>query len=185
MTAKGTVMPERIHNAIHIIQGQFHVSDRPDDVLSTVLGSCVAACLHDPLRRIGGMNHFLLPGNDPNAGNNVKYGAHSMEQLINAMLRAGAGRDRLEAHIFGGGNVVAGLGRFGDMNAAFAREFVRQEGFALRTVDTGGLVGRRLRFQPASGAAWVVRLDPADTALTRGETVPPNPPAASCSVELF
>lgn len=178
-------MPEPVQNAIHIIQGQFHVSDRPEDVLSTVLGSCVAACLYDPLRRIGGMNHFLLPGNDPNAGQNVKYGAHSMEQLINAMLQAGASRQRLEVHIFGGANVVKGLGRFGDMNAAFTREFVRQEGFVLRTADTGGTVGRRLRFHPVTGATSVVNLDPSETGLPRGERMPPDLPVPPCSVELF
>ncbi|KRS18886.1 chemotaxis protein CheD [Roseovarius indicus] len=178
-------MADRLLNVIHIIQGQYRVSDRPDDEMTTVLGSCVAACVFDPFRKIGGMNHFLLPGNDPSAGNNIKYGAHSMEQLINAMLRAGAHRNRLEVQLFGGGNVVSGLGRIGDSNAQFARDFVRQEGFILRGADTGGRFGRRLRFRPATGIARVERVDPSGGEVQRTEKVVRRPRTPSGSVELF
>ncbi|MEQ9258185.1 MAG: chemotaxis protein CheD [Roseovarius sp.] len=172
-------------NVIHVIQGQFHVSGRPQDEITTVLGSCVAVCLHDPLNRIGGMNHFLLPGNDPREGRNVKYGAHSMEQLVNGMLRAGAQRYRLEAHVFGGGNVVKGLSRIGDSNAAFAREFIQQEGFVLRTVDVGGTLGRRLRFLPYTGQTRVEKLDPSLQEIQRSERRPATVPRPVGAVELF
>lgn len=178
-------MADRLRNVIHVLQGQYRVSDGPDDELTTVLGSCVAACVFDPFRKIGGMNHFLLPGNDPAAGNNIKYGAHSMEQLINAMLRAGANRNRLEVQLFGGANVVPGLGRIGDSNAGFARDFVRQEGFILRDTDTGGKFGRRVRFRPATGAARVEKVDPARSDLQRSEQVVRRPRPPVCSVELF
>ncbi|MEQ8294091.1 MAG: chemotaxis protein CheD [Roseovarius sp.] len=172
-------------NVIHIIQGQFRVSDAADTEMTTVLGSCVAACLFDPFRKVGGMNHFLLPGNDPSAGNNIRYGAHSMEQLINAMLRAGAHRNRLEVQLFGGANVVQGLSRIGDSNAFFARDFVRQEGFILRGDDTGGTFGRRLRFRPATGAARVERVDPARANIPQAEQPVRRPAPPACSVELF
>lgn len=173
-------------NVIHIVQGEFHVSGDETTVLSTVLGSCVAVCLFDPVLRFGGMNHFLLPGNDPNSGQNIKYGAHSMEELINAMLRAGARRNRLQAQLFGGGNVVAGLGGIGARNASFARDFIREEGLMQTGEDLGGKTGRRLRFSPATGEAQVTRFD-----ITEAEPTPPKPaappprPARSGAVELF
>ena len=168
-----------------MVQGQFRVSDRPEVEMTTILGSCVAACLHDPVRGIGGMNHFLLPGEDPRSGQCVKYGAHSMEELINALLRAGAQRHRLEARLFGGANVVQGLQRIGDSNAAFAREFVRQEGFALRQTDLGGTSGQRVRFSPATGQARVERLNPMSTTLPAAQMRPERPQIRTGSVELF
>ena len=82
-------MAEQGQNIINVIQGEFRVSKRPEDVITTILGSCVSACIYDPVRRIGGMNHFLLPGTDPRERQNIKYGAYAMEQLINALLRGG------------------------------------------------------------------------------------------------
>ena len=178
-------MHDRGETMIHIIQGQFEVSDRPGDVMTTVLGSCVAACLHDPVARLGGMNHFLLPGSDPDDRTNVKYGAYSMEQLINAMLRAGAQRGRIEAHLFGGANVVKGLGRIGDSNRLFATDFVRSEGFVLRTDDTGGVFGRRVRFDPVTGRSEVRILNAEMPAVQKVERVAPRQPAPSGAVELF
>lgn len=139
------------HRVIPIIQGEFRVSDAPDVVLSTILGSCVAACLYDVGRGVGGMNHFLLPGNDPSEGNNIKYGAHSMERLINALLRKGARKHRLQASLFGGANVVQGLSRIGSANVEFAKRFVAEEGFPVYNHDLGGSRGRRLKFHPPSG----------------------------------
>lgn len=178
-------MRDPSRHVVHVIQGEFHVSGRPQDEITTVLGSCVAVCLHDPVNHIGGMNHFLLPGNDPKAGGSVKYGAHSMEQLVNGMLRAGAQRARLEAHVFGGGNVVKGLGRIGDGNAAFARDFIKQEGFTLRTVDVGGNAGRRLRFRPYTGHATVEKLDPGLQEIQRSERHRAPAPRPVGAVELF
>jgi chemotaxis protein CheD len=178
-------MPDPRRDVIHVVQGQFHVSDRPEHELTTVLGSCVAACLFDPERKIGGMNHFLLPGSDPRAGRNIKYGAHSMEQLINAMLRLGAQRHRIEARLFGGANVVRGLARIGDSNSAFARDFVRQEGFILREAELGGTTGQRVRFLPASGRTRMQRLDPALHKLPATEARPTRRATTTGSVELF
>ena len=178
-------MAKITQNLIHVTQGQFRVGTGAEDVLTAVLGSCVAVCLHDPLRRVGGMNHFLLPGSDPAAGSNVKYGAHSMEQLVNAILRGGASRSRLEAHVFGGANVVRGLSKIGESNAVFAQDFIRREGFVLRKADTGGNSGRRVYFRPTNGATWVELLDPTGTDVQQSERIPQRPPKPACSVELF
>ena len=89
---------------IHLIQGEWRVGDGEDVALTTVLGSCVAACLHDPLARIGGMNHFLLPGDDQsfNPRDAERYGVYLMELLVNGLMQLGARRDRLQAKLFGG-----------------------------------------------------------------------------------
>ena len=170
---------------VHVTQGNFHVSDDPEVILSTVLGSCVAACLFDPVRRIGGMNHFLLPGNDPNAGKNVKYGAHSMEQLINAMLRKGANRATLQVQLYGGAQVVKGLARIGDSNARFAEGFVREEGFRITARDLGGTHGRRVRFQPASGHAHVNAFETDLSERVQLHALPREAPIRKSEVELF
>lgn len=139
----------------HVMQGTLCLTQGPNDVLTSILGSCVAACVRDPDLRIGGMNHFLLPGHDPRDSGNVRYGARSMEELINALLRKGADRRRLEVWLFGGANVLGTKTGIGAANGAFATEFVRTEGFALRGTDLGGTQGRRLLFHPFSGESQV------------------------------
>lgn len=170
---------------IHVLQGEHRVSAEPGLILSTVLGSCVSVCLRDPARAIGGLNHFLLPGADPSTGRDVKYGAHAMELLVNAMLRAGAERGRLEGQIYGGANVYAKLGRIGEANALFARAYLRTEGFRLLAEDTGGRVGRRLRFDPRTGIARVQYLDAAQPELSPGRARRAVIPTAAAGVELF
>ncbi|MBY4892705.1 chemotaxis protein CheD [Rhodobacteraceae bacterium N5(2021)] len=145
----------------HVMQGQTQVSQDPNEVLTSILGSCVAACVRDPERRIGGMNHFLLPGSDPRDSGNVRYGAKSMEDLINALLRKGADRRRLEVWLFGGANVLGTQTGVGAANSAFAMEFVKTEGFTLRGSDLGGTLGRRIRFTPFKGTAQVALMQKA------------------------
>ncbi|HCE6098490.1 hypothetical protein ACEPU1_33790 [Pseudomonas aeruginosa] len=93
-------------DVIKLLPAEWRVSSEPV-ALATVLGSCVAACLYDPTACIGGMNHFMLPDAAPGDGS-ARYGAHAMELLINALLKAGALRQRLQAKVFGGGNVLPG-----------------------------------------------------------------------------
>ena len=168
----------------HVIQGEFRLAEAQGEVLGTILGSCVAACMRDPVLGIGGMNHFLLPGSDPNARGNVKYGAHSMEQLINALLRRGALRSRIEAQVFGGANVMRGLARIGDANASFARQYLKDEGFPIVAEDLGGNRGRRLRFDPATGKATVAYLDAIEVDETPRRHGRPKPAKAG-EVDLF
>ena len=88
--AQRTEETEERPQKVHIIQGQYHVSDQPSVVLMTLLGSCVAACIHDPLARVGGMNYFLLPGadRDTNTREAERYGVHLMELLVNGTCSA-------------------------------------------------------------------------------------------------
>jgi chemotaxis protein CheD len=136
----------------HIIQGEYVVTDDADAMLTTILGSCVAACMRDPVARIGGMNHFLLPGESA-AGEGLQYGAYAMELLINGLLSRGARRDRLEAKLFGGGRMLKGLTDIGRQNAAFAVQFLKDEGISHVGGSLGGDFARRIQYWPVSGRA--------------------------------
>lgn len=136
---------------VNVIQGEFRISNKPGDILSTVLGSCVAVCLTDPVAHVGGMNHFLLPQRAGKAGENVRYGAYSMELLINDLLKHGARKERLVAKLFGGANMIRQLRDIGGSNVAFAKEFLANEAIPLASSSTGGNAARRIRFWPADG----------------------------------
>ncbi|QXT41182.1 chemotaxis protein CheD [Gymnodinialimonas ceratoperidinii] len=136
---------------VHVLQGQVVATAAPSQILTTILGSCISACMRDPVLRLGGMNHFLLPGDDPRKSNSIRYGARSMEELINALLRKGAARDRLEVWLFGGADLLRMGTGVGEANCAFATAFVETEGFSLRGTDLGGSRGRRVRFCPYTG----------------------------------
>ncbi|MFN4155263.1 MAG: chemotaxis protein CheD [Paracoccaceae bacterium] len=160
-----------------VIQGEYLVSSDPQDVLSTILGSCVAAFLRDPVAGIGGLNHFLLPGNDPSDRNAMKYGLNAMELLINSLINAGARRDRLEGKLFGGGRMVPGLTDIGAANGRFAEEFLRREGIRYLGGSLGGDHGRKIRVWPVSGQVQQMKLPAAEVRETcvkpppRGEIV--------------
>jgi chemotaxis protein CheD len=141
-----------------VIQGEFLVSSDPQDVLSTILGSCVAAFMRDPVAGVGGLNHFLLPGNDPDDRNAMKYGLNAMELLINTLIRNGARRDRLEAKLFGGGRMVPGLTDIGAANGRFAEDFLRREGIRYLGGSLGGDHGRKIRVWPVSGQVQQMKL---------------------------
>jgi chemotaxis protein CheD len=136
-----------------IAQGEYAIGDRPDVVISTILGSCVAVCLRDPVLRLGGMNHILLPDAAGGRIGAASFGASDMERLMNALLKRGAMRVRLEAKVFGGAAVVSGLSDIGARNAAFVRAFLAAEGITTLSENTGGDRPRQVRFWPESGRA--------------------------------
>ncbi|WP_421855122.1 chemotaxis protein CheD [Oricola sp.] len=142
-------------NRIPIVQGDFAVSDIEGAVITTVLGSCVAACMYDPVMKVGGMNHFLLPGNPAKGGSDQsrRYGVFLMEKLVNGLLEKGALRSRLEVKLFGGAQVLEARSDTGAKNSDFATNFVRNEGLALISTSLGGLQGRRVEFEPCTGRA--------------------------------
>ncbi|WP_377808768.1 chemotaxis protein [Azospirillum sp. A29] len=144
-------------DAVKIGLGQQAVSDRPDLMIATTLGSCVAACIHDPVRGIGGMNHFMLPDLPASelegAGMAARYGSVAMERLINALLAAGAERQRLQVKLFGGGRVIESSYDIGGLNCRFALDYVRTEGLTLAGHDLGGGSARRVHYFPHSGRA--------------------------------
>ncbi len=174
-------MSETTH---HVIQGEQRVSEDPNDVLATLLGSCVAACLHDPVAGVGGMNHFLLPGDtEPGErGHAERFGVHAMELLVNALLARGASRSRLEAKLFGGASTILGLSDIGSLNAIFASGFLRREHIRVTSECLGGARGRRVQFWPVSGRARRSFMGAAEVVAP----VRPVRPAPTCgALELF
>ena len=160
-------------NAAKILPGEYLVTDR-DLLLVTILGSCVAACLWDPERQIGGMNHFLLPDTDLASANSesARYGGYAMEVLVNEMLKAGAHRSSIQAKVFGGGNVLKAFVTtpVGTRNAAFVREYLEREGIPIVAEDLEGIHPRKVHFCPHTGKVMVKRLPHAhDDALVREE----------------
>lgn len=186
MTTAEAAVSER---TIHVGQGEHHVSSEGDVVMTTILGSCIAACIRDPGLGLGGMNHFLLPDGDGAASEEEakRYGVNAMEILINSLLRAGARRDRLEAKLFGGASMFDRLRNIGAENAAFAKRFLLAEGITVIGGDTGGTQARRVRYRPASGKAMQRLLADADPGVfvreRKAAVVPP--PADSGDLELF
>lgn len=136
-----------------VLQGEFRVAAKPDTVFTTVLGSCVATCICDPVSGIGGMNHFLLPGQGQRDQASLRYGVNAMELMINALLKKGAHRDRLEAKLFGGARMLEGLSNIGASNAEFALWFLQVEGIRCVGKSLGGEQARKVRYWPHSGQA--------------------------------
>jgi len=146
------------YKKIIIGPGEYYATDKKV-MLSTLLGSCVSACLYDPYNRIIGMNHFMLSGRYHNGDvpfcvtDAGRYGVHSMELLINDMMKLGADRSRLHAKAFGGGSVLMADGSakcdffaIGDVNAQFIMEFLQNEKIPLISSDLGGVSGRVIYF---------------------------------------
>ena len=142
-----------VGNTIHVIQGTHVVSDDPDTVLVSILGSCVSTCLWDETAGIGGMNHFLLPEATSSDAEATLFGAYAMELLLNELFKRGARKNRLQAKLFGGGRIVSGLSDIGAKNGVFARSFLEREGIACVSESLGGDRARRIRFWPVSGRA--------------------------------
>lgn len=148
--------------ATKILPGEYYVTAQ-GTMIVTVLGSCVSACIRDPYAGVGGMNHFLLPGDtsgDNLLNESARYGAYSMELLINHLLKMGASRSRLEAKVFGGGNVLPGLTvhNVGQRNGEFVLEYLKNEGIRTLASDIGGDYPRKVYFFPDVGNVRVKKL---------------------------
>lgn len=135
----------------NISQGEHLVSGRKTDVITTVLGSCVATCLWDETAAVGGMNHILLPQDLATSPISNMHGVQAMEVLINDMIKYGALKSRIRAKLFGGARMVAGLSNIGERNAIFAQEFLLGEGISYEAKYLGGTEARRIEFWAATG----------------------------------
>ena len=141
--------PEAVfHN---VILGTYRVTSDPSEVITTVLGSCVAVCLFDVSTGIGGMNHFLLPEGRSGDLEEVIFGLQAMELLINDMLKQGAQKYNLQAKLFGGAQMIGAQSDIGKRNVAFAREFLSDENFPVVGESVGGTMGRKIRFEAVTG----------------------------------
>lgn len=142
-----------------ILPGEFYVTLH-NEVIVTVLGSCIAACIRDKMLGIGGMNHFMLPSSaeqDKLSGAN-RYGNYAMENLINEILKNGGRRENLEAKIFGGGKILANMTDVGMRNIQFVKEYLQTEKIEVVSQDLGSVYPRKVAFIPATGKAFMKKL---------------------------
>ncbi|MDP3272492.1 chemoreceptor glutamine deamidase CheD [Limnobacter sp.] len=150
-------------NSVRVLPGQYHAM-QAEGSISTVLGSCVSTCLWDPVCRIGGMNHFMLPGEAAEPSSpwalSARFGVNAMEVLINTMVHLGADRRRFVAKVFGGARVLQGFERLdvGARNSEFVLSFLREEGIEVLAQDLLGECPRKLHFFPATGKVQLKRL---------------------------
>ena len=179
------------NDAVKVLPGEFFVHDE-DILVMTTLGSCIAACIWDRDRRIGGMNHFLLPdaGGGTDSG---RYGSFAMDLLIGELVKRGATRSTMEAKVFGGGAVISGMNTInvGERNTAFVLDYLRTERISVVSKDVLDIYPRKVCFLPHSGKAMVKKLASANTeALATQEraaasrAVPANSSSGG-SVDLF
>ena len=149
-----------------ILPGEYYVTNH-DEAITTVLGSCISACIRDPAIRVGGMNHFMLPEDTTNGksawldaelGLATRYGSFAMESLINDLLKLGAKRERLEVKLFGGGRILASMTDVGKRNIEFARSWLRAERLNVIGEDVGETTPRRVLYFTQTGRVLVKHL---------------------------
>ena len=178
------------NDAVKVLPGEYFVHDE-DLLIMTTLGSCIAACLWDRERKLGGMNHFMLPDGEGGADSG-RYGSYAMELLINEMIKRGATRTTMEAKVFGGGAVISGMNSInvGERNTAFVLDYLRTERISVVSKDVMDIYPRKVCFLPHSGKAMVKRLASANTealiAQERAAAAKPVPASSGAgSVDLF
>jgi len=145
--------------AAKLLPGEYYVT-KENEMITTVLGSCISACIRDSVLSIGGMNHFMLPettkerlqsGSHSVVGNATRYGNYAMEHLINVILSNGGKRKNLEVKLFGGGKIIPSMGDVGERNIQFVLEYIDTEALTLLAQDLGDIYPRKVNFYPKTG----------------------------------
>ena len=162
--------PFKHTHRIIIDPGEYYVSNK-QEVISTLLGSCVAACLYDPVNKVIGMNHFLLAYKHHSFSRSMieseegRYGINAMELLINDMMAKGANKKHLKAKCFGGGDVLhlrgdsGGRHSVGGANIDFIREFLKEENIPVIGSSLGGNRGRNVHFVGEDFSVYVKKIE--------------------------
>ena len=143
---------------VKVVAGDYYVT-KQDEMIGTVLGSCVAVCIRDPKAGVGGINHFVLPDVDCDilsASN--RYGVFAMEQLMNGIIRYGGQRENFEIKLVGGGNITGGATNIGQINIDFIKNFLSIEGFEHVSEDLGGNRPRKIMYNITQGKLLVKKL---------------------------
>jgi chemotaxis protein CheD len=145
--------------AAKILPGEYYVT-KDNELITTVLGSCISACVRDPITGIGGMNHFMLPESSESrlqqnaeavVGNATRYGNFAMEHLINTILSHGGKRKNLEVKLFGGGKIIPSMSDVGKKNIEFILDYIDAEALKLLAQDLGDIYPRKVNFYPKTG----------------------------------
>ncbi|MEY4528733.1 MAG: Chemoreceptor glutamine deamidase CheD [Nitrospirota bacterium] len=152
------------HEIASILPGEFFVSTEPM-VVYTVLGSCISACIRDPIAGVGGMNHFMLPApkehqsGDAWGGESTRYGSFAMEQLINGILKRGGLRQRLEVKLFGAGKIYEGNIDVGARNTEWVLNYLKAEGFTIASSNLGDVYPRKVYYFTDSGRVLMKKIE--------------------------
>jgi len=150
------------HEIASILPGEFFVSPEPM-IVYTVLGSCISACIRDPIVGVGGMNHFMLPEPKETAhdswGESTRYGSYAMESLINEILKRGGLKSRLEIKLFGAGKIYEGNIDVGANNAKWVIGYLKSEGLAAIKTDLGDVFPRKVYYFTDSGRVLMKRIE--------------------------
>lgn len=120
----------------------------------TILGSCVAVCLYDPIGKIGGVNHYMLPFWNGKDLASPKYGNIAINKLIDEMLKMGSRKNNLIAKVFGGGKInqtINSLYKINERNISIAETILNDHGIPVVGSSVGGVRGRKIQFNPESG----------------------------------
>ena len=145
-----------------ILPGEFFVSRDPM-IVYTVLGSCISACIRDPVAGVGGMNHFMLPEPKEKVhdswGESTRYGSYAMESLINEILKRGGLKRRLEVKLFGAGKIYEGKIDIGARNAEWVVMFLRMEGLVPAKTDLGDVFPRKVYYFTDSGRVLMKKIE--------------------------
>jgi chemotaxis protein CheD len=156
--------PTRNAWAAKILPGQYYVTTH-HELITTVLGSCISACVRDPVFAIGGMNHFMLPSSSATPrdaalqfSEATRYGNYAMEHMINDILNLGARRENLEIKLFGGGRIMSSMTNVGQRNIDFVQDYVQAEDLAVAASDLGGNYPRKVLYDPLSGKVLMKKL---------------------------
>ena len=150
------------HEIAAILPGEFFVSREPM-VVYTVLGSCISACIRDPIAGVGGMNHFMLPKPTETAhdswGESTRYGSYAMESLINEIIKRGGLKSRLEIKLFGAGKIYEGNIDVGANNAKWVIGYLKSEGLAIAKTDLGDVFPRKVYYFTDSGRVLLKKIE--------------------------
>jgi chemotaxis protein CheD len=149
-----------------ILPGQYYVS-KNDELIATVLGSCISVCAYDRVAGIGGMNHFMLPLYTENhnaawghtiISSETRYGNYAMEHMLNDIIANGGLKSRLEIKVIGGGRVMDQMTDVGLRNISFVYDYIANEHLKLISEDVGDKYPRKVLFHIKTGKAKVRKL---------------------------
>lgn len=124
-------------------------------LIHTLLGSCVAVCLYDPVKQQGGMNHYMLPLWNGEGLASPKYGNIAIEKLIEVLERNGSKRNNLIAKVFGGGEVIESNHHYfniGKRNVEIGYDLLHEYRIPIKGESTGGKLGRKIQFNTVTGS---------------------------------
>ncbi len=151
---------------VKILPGEYYVT-REDEIIATVLGSCVSVCIRDTKIGVGGMNHFMLPENN-NSDNDkwkackvdkaARYGVDAMEHLINEILKHGGKKNNFEIKLCGGGKILESMSNIGEKNINFIKRYLEREGYDIASEDMGSIHPRKVRYFPKTGKLRIMKL---------------------------